>query len=369
MTDLQPTFGDDLYWLRDALRGIFDIASITRGARGGHAVRIEGRFLRDPAEAYAHLAPACRAREKTPLFRQEGDDEVIYVVDAVIRPSPNRKWLPIVLAVLTVLSTLFAYVFFWEMPELSLSGILRTIPKGIPFAVSLLSILVGHELGHYFMARHHGVTVTLPHLIPFPFSPFGTMGAVIRMKSIPPNRRAMLRIGAAGPIAGLLLAIPILILGLNLSHLAPLPSEGGYVIEGGSLLYMLVKRLVFGRWIPSEGVDVMLHPVAFAGWAGLLVTSLNLIPAGQLDGGHVLYALVGDKTRYTNWVLIGLLVLLGVFWQGWLVWAALVFVFSRHRVNPLDDVSSLTRTDKIVAAVVLLFFVLTFTPLPLRFVT
>lgn len=302
------------------------------------------------------------------LFRREGEGEVIYVVDGLMRASPNKKWLPILLAALTVLSTLFAYVVFWEVSELSLSGILRSIPKGIPFAASLLSILVGHELGHYFMARHYGVAVTLPHLIPFPFSPFGTMGAVIRMKSIPPNRRAMLRIGAAGPIAGLLLAIPILILGLNLSHLAPLPSEGVYVMEGGSLLYMLIKRLVFGRWIPSEGLDVMLHPVAFAGWAGLLVTSLNLVPAGQLDGGHVLYALVGDKTRYTNWVLIGLLVLLGVFWQGWLIWALLVFVFSRSRVNPLDDVSPLTHADKIAAFIVLLLFILTFTPLPLQFV-
>ncbi len=369
MTDLQSASEDGLYWLRDALRGVFVIESITRGARGGHAVRIEGRFLLDPAEAYAHLAPLCRAREKTLLFRREGEDEVIYVVDAVVRPSPNKKWLPILLAVLTVLSTLFAYVFFWEVPDPSLSGILRSIPKGVPFAASLLSILVGHELGHYFMARHYGVAVTLPHLIPFPISPFGTMGAVIRMKSIPPNRRAMLRIGTAGPIAGLLLAIPILILGLRLSHLAPLPSEGGYVMEGASLLYMLVKRLMFGRWVPSEGVDVMLHPVAFAGWAGLLVTSLNLIPAGQLDGGHVLYALVGDRMRYTNWVLIGLLVLLGIFWQGWLIWAVLVFVFSRNRVKPLDDVSSLTHVDKIVAVVVLLLFILTFTPLPMRFVT
>lgn len=369
MTDLQSTFGDDLYWLRHALRDVFVVESITRGARGGQAVRLAGRFLVDPAEAHTRLAPVCQTRGKSLLFRQEGDEEVIYVVDAVVRPSPNKKWVPIVLAVLTVLSTLFAYVFFWEMSDPSLSGILRNIPKGIPFAASLLSILVGHELGHYFMARHYGVTVTLPHLIPFPISPFGTMGAVIRMKSIPPNRRAMLRIGAAGPIAGLILAVPILVLGLSLSHLAPLPSEGGYVIEGSSLLYMLIKRLIFGRWVPSQGMDVMLHPVAFAGWAGLLVTSLNLIPAGQLDGGHVLYALIGDKTRYTNWVLIGLLVLLGVFWQGWLIWAALVFVFSRNRVNPLDDVSSLTRVEKAMAVVILCLFVLTFTPLPLRFVT
>lgn len=365
---LQFTSGDDLYWLRDALGGVFDIESITRGAKGGRAVRIEGRFLLDPAEAHELLAPVCRARGKTLLFRRENGDEVIYVVDAVIRPSPNKKWLPILLAVLTVLSTLFAYVIFWEVPDPSISGILRAIPRGIPFAASLLSILVGHELGHYFMARHYDVTVTLPHLIPFPISPFGTMGAVIRMKSIPPNRRAMLRIGAAGPIAGLLLAIPILILGLSLSHLAPLPSEGGYVMEGGSLLYMLIKRLMFGRWVPSQGVDVMLHPVAFSGWAGLLVTSLNLIPAGQLDGGHVLYALLGEKTRYTNWILIGLLVLLGVLWQGWLIWAVLVFFFSRNRVKPLDDVSPLTRKDKVIAIVVFVFLILTFTPLPLQFV-
>lgn len=369
MSDLQSISGDSLYWLRDALQGVFDVESITRGAKGGRAVRVEGDFLVEPSEAYERVAPACQERKCTLLFRREDEDTVIYVVDAVVNPAPNRKWLPVLLAVLTVASTLFAYVFFWETPEPSFSGVLRNLHKGIPFTVSLLSILVGHELGHYFMARHHGVTVTLPHLIPFPISPFGTMGAVIRMKSIPPNRRAMLRIGTAGPIAGLLLAIPILVLGLTLSEVAPLPSEGGYVMEGPSLLYMLVKRFIFGRWLPAQGMDVMLHPVAFAGWAGLLVTSLNLIPAGQLDGGHVLYALIGDKTRYTNWVLIGLLAVLGIFWQGWLIWAVLVFVFSRNRVKPLDDVSPITSRDKVIAIVVLALFVLTFTPLPLRFVT
>ncbi|MEA3408581.1 MAG: site-2 protease family protein [Chloroflexota bacterium] len=369
MTDRQSVFEGDLYWLRDALQGIFAIESVTPGAKGGRAVRVEGHFLLESSKAYERLAPIFRGRGHTLLFRREGDDAILYVVDGIIRPAPNRKWLPILLAVLTVLSMLFAYVFFWEIPDPSLSSVLRNLPKGIPFTVSLLSILVGHELGHYFMARHYGVTVTLPHLIPFPISPFGTMGAVIRMKSIPPNRRALLRIGAAGPIAGLVLAVPILILGLSLSPVAPLPREGGYIMEGSSLLYMLIKRLVFGRWIPSRGMDVMLHPVAFAGWAGLLVTSLNLIPAGQLDGGHVLYALIGDKARYANWVIIGLLVILGIFWQGWLLWAALIFVFSRSRVKPLDDVSPITGRDRAIAIVVLLLFVLIFMPLPLRFVT
>lgn len=359
---------DDLFWLRNILEGLFAVEDITRGAKEGHAIRVRGRFLIDSAQAYAALAPQCRERGRTLLFRREGDGEVIFVLDSIVKPKPNNRWLPIVLAVLTVISTLFSYVIFWEATELSFRSIVHNLPKGIPFTLSLLSILIAHELGHYFVARHFGVTVTLPHLIPFPLSPFGTMGAVIRMKSIPPNRRAMLLIGAAGPLAGLALAIPILILGLRLSEVAPLPVQGGYMMEGGSLLYMLIKRLVLGRWLPTQGIDVMLHPVAFAGWAGLLVTSLNLIPAAQLDGGHVIFALIGRKTRYTNWAIIGVLLLLGILWQGWLVWAALIFVFSRAQVNPLDDVSPITSRGRTVAFILLVLFVLTFTPLPLHVV-
>ena len=193
------------------------------------------------------------------------------------------------------------------------------------------------------------------------------MGAMIRMKDMPPSKRAMLLIGAAGPISGLILAIPILIVGLVLSEVAPLPSSG-YSLEGNSLLYLATKFVMFGRVLPADGMDVFLHPVAFAGWAGLLVTSLNLIPAGQLDGGHVMYALLGRKARYLNWVIMGILLVMGIWWQGWLIWAALIFVFSRAEVPPMDDVTPLEPWQIALAIGLFVLFVLTFTPLPLRIV-
>ncbi|MBN1401992.1 MAG: site-2 protease family protein [Anaerolineae bacterium] len=357
---------DDLFWVRELLDGLFEIDDITPGINAGRALRIRGRFLADSSQVFAHLAPKVRARGRTLLFRKEEGQPVIIIAQGVVRPTPNRRWLPLILSVLTVLSVLFAYTFWWGAEAPGWAGFLAGLPRGLAFTASLLGILVCHEFGHYFMARHFGVAVTLPFLIPFPLSPFGTMGAVIRMKDIPPNRRAMLLIGAAGPLSGLIVGIPILLLGLSLSQVEALPPMGGYTMEGNSILYGLLKLLVFGQWLPSGGYDVMIHPVAFAGWAGLMVTSLNLLPAGQLDGGHAATALLGSKARYLTWGVIALCAGLGLLWQGWLLWALLVFLFSRARAQPLDDVTPLSSGARILAIALLVLFVLTFTPLPLR---
>jgi len=316
-TKESPT--DDLAWLRRVLDGVFAIEAITLGAAGGAAMQARGRFLIDSSAAYARLRPECRARGYTLLFRQEGEDDLVLVTTARAQPTPNNRWIPLLLAAATVVSMLLSYALFWEASEPTWAAIAANLGKGWAFTLSLLAILVSHELGHYFAARHLGVAVSLPYLIPFPLSPFGTMGAMIHMKDIPPNRRSMLLIGAAGPIAGLVVGIPILLYGLGLSTVAPLPVQGGYSMEGNSLLYAALKLLTFGRLLPSGGSDVLLHPIAFAGWGGLLVTSFNLIPAGQLDGGHIAYALLGAKARYLNWAVMGVLVVLGVWWQGWLM--------------------------------------------------
>ena len=134
------------------------------------------------------------------------------------------------------------------------------------------------------------------------------------MRDVAPSRKALLLIGAAGPLAGLLVTLPVLIIGLSLSELQ-VPPDGGYIIEGNSLLYWGVKYLVFGRWLPAANLDVFIHPMAFAGWAGLLVTSMNLMPAGQLDGGHVAYALLGQSARYVMYAVLAILLVLGIWWQ------------------------------------------------------
>ena len=362
-----PDMGD-LAWVRDLLEKVFVIDDITMSADGTRTIRVRGHFLIDSSKAYKRLAPACRARGRTLLFRHEQGQAVLRILEGVVRPTPNNRWLPIALAVATVISVLFTYVILWEVPDPTWTNVLRNLHKGWAFTLSLLSILLAHELGHYFTARHFGVAVTLPYLIPFPLSPFGTMGAVIRMKDLPPSKRAMMLIGAAGPLAGLVVAIPVLILGLSLSEVGPLPAEGAYMMEGNSILYALLKRAVLGHWLPSGGEDVLLHPVALAGWGGLLVTAFNLIPAGQLDGGHVAYVLFGSKTRYLTWAIIAILLVLGIWWQGWFLWAVLIFLFSRRQVGPLDDISPLTWSEMALAASLLVLFVLLFTPLPMRIV-
>jgi membrane-associated protease RseP (regulator of RpoE activity) len=164
---------------------------------------------------------------------------------------------------------------------------------GPAFAATLMGILLCHELGHYAMGRRHGVEVSLPYFIPVPpVISVGTLGAVIRMRKSIEDRRALFDVGAAGPIAGLVVAIPLLVVGLLLSHLEPIRRGDG--LEGNSILYALLKYAVFGRWLPSGGVDVRLHPMADAGWFGLLLTMINLMPIGQLDGGHIARAALGQ---------------------------------------------------------------------------
>jgi Zn-dependent protease len=176
----------------------------------------------------------------------------------------------------------------WWSAEISEPG------SGIYFAGTLMGILAFHEAGHYLASRYHKVEVSLPFFIPLPpVISLGTLGAVIKMDKPIQDRNQLFDVGASGPIAGLIIAIPLLVIGLHLSSVGPPSAEG--MIEGNSILYALLKLAVFHRWLPGEGVDVQLHPMAFAGWVGLLITQINLMPIGQLDGGHVARAALGDR--------------------------------------------------------------------------
>jgi membrane-associated protease RseP (regulator of RpoE activity) len=239
---------------------------------------------------------------------------------------------------------------------------------GLPYAAALLGILAAHEMGHYLTARRVGAPTSLPYFLPMPLG-FGTFGAVISMAAPPRNRRHLLAIAAAGPLAGLAVAIPVLLIGLSLSRVAPLPAAGLYQMEGNSLLYAALKYVMFGELLPGNGRDVMIHPVAFAGWAGILVTGLNLIPAGQLDGGHIVYALLGERwSRVVLWAVLAALAGLAFLWQGWFLWLFLIFLFGRMRLAPLDDVTPLTARQRALAIAMMVLFVLVFTPIPLRIV-
>ncbi|MBP2687666.1 MAG: conserved rane protein of unknown function [Deltaproteobacteria bacterium] len=237
---------------------------------------------------------------------------------------------------------------------------------GLVFNVPLLSILGVHEMGHYTAARRHRVRVTPPYFIPFlPIPPLpGTMGAVIKLKSPFPDRNALMDIGAAGPLAGAAVAIPVLIAGLALSEVRRATGALGVPL-GESLLFKLLSRVVLGE-IPA-GYDVVLHPVAYAGWLGLYITMLNLIPAGQLDGGHVAFATFGERFSEVARLIPYALLLMGLAGNGWFVWAVLLFVLGTGHPRPVFEEVPLTPSRRAFAAVAFLLFVLCFTldPFPI----
>jgi len=245
--------------------------------------------------------------------------------------------------------------------------------QGFPFSLTLLAILGTHEFGHYLMARHHGVPVTLPYFIPAP-SLIGTFGAFIRIKGAVPNRGALFDIGVAGPLAGFVVAVPAIVLGLTLSEVKPAAELSGIGL-GSSLLFNGLVHVLLG--ITPQAYDVILHPIAFAGWIGFLVTAFNLIPASQLDGGHIVYSLFGRWHRPVTLLCVLALVPMGWYWPGWWLWAFIIFWFSGPHLawrqgwrvafaHPplLDEATPLSPTQKWVAATALAIFVLTFPPVP-----
>ena len=385
------------------VKQVFRIEDVTWGTeKQNYLVRYSGEILIDSQDAYEKLSKNLKSYDVTPLFRFEDGHEIIVLLKGIVNPKPSNPWINVILFIITGISVIFAGTIFYYQGPLTtdlnqlLPHLLPTLYRGMAFAASLLAILLAHEFGHYLAARYHGSAVTLPYFIPFPFSPFGTMGAFIQLKEPPKNKRILLDIGIAGPLAGLAIAIPLLFLGLYLSQIDKLPlflSPGQSInLEGNSLLYLIMKFIIFGEWLPAPAnfaglnpliywlryfftgqpapygaVDVLLHPVAWAGWAGLLITALNLIPAGQLDGGHILYALFGKKSRVVLPFILVALIILGTVWSGWWLWAFLIFLLGRAHAEPLDQITPLDSRRKALAIFGLVVFVLVFTPIPLSF--
>ncbi len=256
----------------------------------------------------------------------------------------RRNIIHIVLFVLTVASTL--------------------VIGGLAYSITIMLILLGHEMGHYFMSRKYGIRATLPFFLPFPFSPFGTLGAVIRMESTVSSRKTLFDTGVAGPLISLLLSIPAIVIGLRLSEVIPASHlKEGTIRLGDPLLFSFIQRLVMGN-VP-ESHDVLLHPIGYAGWVGLFVTALNLLPVGQLDGGHIAYALFGKKSRIIFLIGIALMAFITIFYNpGWLLLLILIILFGFRHPAPLDDQTPLDRKRKWMGGMAFLAFILSFTPSP-----
>ena len=301
----------------------------------------------------------------------------LYGPHAYFQPRPRHKyWLHVLLLLLTLVTTtvvgagmagdfargrpvdfngsLYGYVRMWHDPGFLVAG--------LPFALSLLTILMAHEMGHFVAAMRYRVDATLPFFLPAP-TLIGTLGAFIRIRSAVPTKRAMFAIGIAGPIAGFVALLVPLVAGVSMSHIIPGIAQRGDLIFGTPLI------LRFVEWLRFPGVrtaDLYLHPVARAAWAGLLATALNLLPIGQLDGGHILYAIVGERIKLLSYIFIAALIPLGIFFAySWLVWALLLFFIARRHPVISDD-RPLDPMRRRLAWVALAILILSFTPSPVR---
>jgi len=391
---------------------IFRMEDVTMGDPRKWIARYRGHLLSDDSiAAYDQLAEVVRPYGITPLFRMENGAQVIYLVQTPIIPKPTaRISINVILFILTVISMWLMGV---DIPQESIpadgsvpiSLYFYNILSGWPFALSMMGILFAHEMGHYVACKIYKVPATPPFFIPAPFiSPLGTFGAFIMMRGIPKNKRILFDVGVAGPIAGLIVAIPVLFLGLSLSQLGVIdhhPPGLSRMIEGNSIFYLFSKYVVFGKFLPEpasfngispvlywiryflsghpipyNGTDVIIHNVALAGWAGLLVTALNLVPVGTLDGGHVAYGLFGERARKIFPVAIGVLIALMIlpglltfsfdsFNFSWLLWVMILFWLGNVRTQPLDDITELDPTRRVIGFIMLVVFILLFTPIPM----
>ena len=285
--------------------------------------------------------------------------------DKVILRIPTIPRIHLVLFFLTVFTTLLAGALMEGAKVLENP---LELLKGIPFSFTLMFILGTHEFGHYYYAQKHKVDATLPYFIPAP--PFlfliGTFGAFIKIKSPIYRKDALLQIGAAGPIAGFVIAVPALIIGLLLSDVVEKSNIQGALILGDSILMKILTWITHPKLMDTQ--DIMLHPIAFAGWIGLLVTMLNLLPIGQLDGGHVAYAMLGKKQRLIGQVAFIFLIPLSFLSINWLIWGLLLLILMRSvKHPPIQDIHiPLSDTDKRIGYICLLIFIVCFIPAPFK---
>lgn len=305
----------------------------------------------------------------------EGSSPPAYVMPAAPRPAPVLRH--IVLFVLTFVTTTLAGSFFYASyaselgnasPALSATTLLL---HGMWYSGSVLAILGAHEFGHYFACRYYGVDASLPYFLPF-WLPFagplpGTLGAVIRIRQPIATKRQFFDIGIAGPIAGFLVLVPVLVIGVALSHVVTLPPDFNGSEFGEPLLFRLVSELFHGTPLPGQAINY--HPAAWAAWFGLLATALNLCPVSQLDGGHISYAVFGRRSSTITLIVTACMIALTIYSGAYLLWTVLVlamlYVMGRHHPRTQDESEPLDPARLWLAAFAVAILVLSFTPFPL----
>lgn len=327
--------------------------SIDEVAGGPNAIKVIGTIHSPINKTISEIKEYMSSTEYTPIFTPGGKHHIVQLGKFRKVEDKPKYWLNSLLFIATIITTTFGYYMWFGSNLLS----------SVMFSFSLMTILTCHELGHYFVSKRQGMVTSLPYFIPVPGHFIGTFGAVIRMKSIVPSRSSLLRVGMAGPVSGFLVALPITVIGIALSEIQIAPEGAGYMHLGNSLLFHILIRIIHPH-IP-QGADVFLHPMAFAGWLGFLVTSMNLIPVGQLDGGHVMYSVLLKKRKYLYLPIFACIIALGFLWLGWFIWGVLVFILARRDPIIQDSITPLSRQEKFYATLPFVVLILTFMPKPI----
>jgi membrane-associated protease RseP (regulator of RpoE activity) len=325
-------------------------------------ISFRGELLKPPEEAFQIMKERLEKKGYLPSLGEEEERVVVRVTALKKEGKKPNPLLNLFLFLATIGTTLLAGTLLRGVNPLLHP---EKLYLGIPFSFTLLAILGAHELGHYFVSKKHGIKTTLPYFIPVPTF-LGTLGAVIKMRSPIPDRKSLLDVGVSGPLAGFFLAFFAVIVGLSLSKviIVPLEKEGLFRV-GNSILFFLLAKIILPT--PPEGYSILLHPVAFAGWICLLITSLNLFPIGQFDGGHVAYAFFGKKQKVIARVAFFFILLFAFLWRGWLFWAFLFLVMGGlDHPPPLNDLVPLDRKRKIIALIALLILIISFVPVPIK---
>jgi len=293
---------------------------------------------------------------------------------STFRPVYRPKWwLHILLFSITLVTTTFFGAFFagnlGQFAGTASLGALILMPRfyleGLKFSLPLLAILLSHEMGHYLTCLHHDLAATPPFFIPAPFG-IGTFGAVIRIKEPIHDKVQLLDVGAAGPIAGFLVSLPFLVVGLALSKVTVMPVDHGFIVFGEPVIFTVLSRLIHPSL--TGDANLLMHPIASAAWFGLLVTALNLLPFAQLDGGHIAYALFGKVHRRLAWPLLLVLFGLGFIWPGWWLWTVIALVLGVRHPRMWDEELPLDPRRRFIGWICLVIFVLCFMPNPIKIV-
>jgi membrane-associated protease RseP (regulator of RpoE activity) len=333
-------------------------------------ISFRGELIVDPEDGYQQIRERFEAIGYTPTMREVEGQVVVTALPVVFGRSPPRRWwINLILYVLSILSTTFVGALLeMEQPDLSSAMLAllqepRLILNGLPAALTIMGILTVHEFGHYFAARKHGLDSSLPYFIPLPFGLIGTMGAVIHMRTPWEDRNALFDVGAAGPLAGIAVALPLFFIGMLLSPAEPPQAIGTEL--GAPLLLGWMEDLVYVlRGIPEDYV-IYVNSWTFTAWFALFVSGLNLLPIGQLDGGHVAYAVLGDGMRIISMAVVVFVGLLGItIWQGWFAWIFFSMLSGWRHPPPLNALSRLSRGRRWLGIVVFALMVLLFTPSP-----